>query len=230
MDMASRMPFLFLSHYFTIDMGQNIGLPNFAGDQPGNTYYFTPLILFLFGVKDNYRLDGMDNMDAFLWHKKEGKCGYNNITLCLYSFYKSRGFSNWSNCGYLTMVADNCTGQNKNETVMWFPLLLLEASIFPEVCVIFLVKDHTKKACNWMFNILKLDYRSCNIYTFDKMVKHLDTNKKVSVREINLCEFYDFYSVLRQYYWLLKSGETIWTHVFSILSNKYGKKPTVLIK
>ena len=81
-----------------------------------------------------------------------------------------------------------------------------------------------------MFNLLKLDYKSRNIYTFDEMVFRLDANSQVSAREIKLCEFLNLYTVFIQYYWLLKSEETSQTHVFSIPSNKYGRKPTVWVK
>ena len=34
-------------------MGQNLCIPNFKDEQPGDTYYLTPLTILLFGVVDN---------------------------------------------------------------------------------------------------------------------------------------------------------------------------------
>ena len=58
--------------------------------------------------------------------------------------------------------------------------------------MIILVKGHTKNACDRIFNLLKLDYRSFNIFTSDKMISHLDVNAQISVREMKSCEFFDF--------------------------------------
>ena len=56
--MANRLPSLFRCKVLTIDMGQNLCLPNFEAKQPGDTtYYFSPLtiLVLLFGVVDNAR-------------------------------------------------------------------------------------------------------------------------------------------------------------------------------
>jgi hypothetical protein len=34
------------------DYTQNVGLPHFGGEQPGDTYHFSPLTIFLFGLVD----------------------------------------------------------------------------------------------------------------------------------------------------------------------------------
>ena len=92
------------------------------------------------------------------------------------------------------------------------------------------MKGHTKNACNWMFNLLKLDYRKRNIFTFDDMVRHLDANSHVSISFISLNEFFCFFEVLQTYYRSLKIGETTRLHVFEIKSKKHGRSITVLIK
>ena len=50
---ANRLPSLFHPKVLTIDMGQNLCLPNFEAKQPGDTYYFSPLTILLFWVVDN---------------------------------------------------------------------------------------------------------------------------------------------------------------------------------
>ena len=52
-DIANHLPSLFWRKVLTIDMGQNLCLPNFEAEQPGDTYYFSPLTILLFGVVDN---------------------------------------------------------------------------------------------------------------------------------------------------------------------------------
>ena len=38
------------------------------------------------------RLCGDNHMDALIWDERDGKCGANNIALCLLKFYQKRGF------------------------------------------------------------------------------------------------------------------------------------------
>ena len=44
---------------YTADYSQNMGLPNFAGEQPGETYYYSPLQAFVFGVVENGFIAGL---------------------------------------------------------------------------------------------------------------------------------------------------------------------------
>jgi hypothetical protein len=41
-------------HYcFTIDYAQNLMIPNLGDTQPGDTYYFSPKNVYIFGIADN---------------------------------------------------------------------------------------------------------------------------------------------------------------------------------
>jgi len=88
----NELPYHKLDHCLTIDMGQNLGFPHFEAEQVGDTYYFTPLNVFVFGVNDNSQPNGSDKMNAYVWHEKDGRRGANNIGSCLYKDYKLRGF------------------------------------------------------------------------------------------------------------------------------------------
>ena len=118
-DIENNVPSIFRRKVITIDMGQNLGLPNFEGEQPGDTYYFSPLTVLLFGIVDNATDDGFDRMDAYIWREQDGDRGANNICSCLYKYFKMRGWLQ-RNYGELSIVADNCGGQNKNRVVVRF--------------------------------------------------------------------------------------------------------------
>lgn len=53
LDFSNNIPTCFRRNVLTIDMGQNLGLPNLEAEQCGDTYYFSPLTCYLFGVVDN---------------------------------------------------------------------------------------------------------------------------------------------------------------------------------
>ena len=228
-EVARNVPFKERNHCLTIDMGQNLALPNFAAEQVGDTYYLTPLTIFVFGVNDDSRPDGTsDHMNAYIWSEGVGKRGANNIASCLLKDYRKRGyFDGGHNTGSLNIIADNCGGQNKNEDVIRFHVWIVEAGWFPEVNLIFLVKGHTKNACDRMFNLLKQEYHNKNIETFNELVSILDKNKFVKVDVMLSNEFLNFSPVLNKYYRSLKSGETNRTHVFTV---KNSRNPTLLLK
>eukprot|EP00957_Ditylum_brightwellii_P209111 15360387-Ditylum_brightwellii.AAC.1 len=111
----------FSKHHFclTMDMGQNLFNPALNAEQVGDTFYLTPITVLVFGVNDNSRPgpDCNDLMNVYLWNEADGRRGSNNITLCLLKDYKKRGFFNGTTNNSLVVIADNCSGHNKNEEV-----------------------------------------------------------------------------------------------------------------
>ena len=174
-------------------MGQNLSLPNLEGEQPGNTYYFSPLTAYLFGVVDNATDDGDDRMRCYTWLEGEADRGANNICSCLLKDFKSRGFLDQENYGSLTIIADNCGGQNKNKHVVRFLMWLVEMHYFPEINLFFLVKGHTKNACDRLFNLVKLDYHKQNTFIMEELLECLNKNEFVTCERMEKDEFFDFF-------------------------------------
>jgi hypothetical protein len=73
----------------------------------------------------------------------------------------------------LTILANKCSGQNKNNTVLKLTLLLVERGYFKEVTVLSFIHGHTKNACNWMFNIKKKKYHESNTSAFSQIKERL---------------------------------------------------------
>ena len=231
LDISNHLPSLFRQKVLTIDMGQNLCLPNFEAEQPGDTYYFSPLTILLFGVVDNATEDGKDRMNAYIWREFDGARGANNIASCLLKDLKLRGCFDRPNFSELTYVADNCGGQNKNRTVIRFLMWLVENRIFPQVKILFLVKGHTKNAADRMFNLLKLSYHKQNIFSYDKMEEVLNKNQFVDVHKMKPEEFFDHEKWQNLHYRKPTGGEFKQTHVFTIKRGG-GRNggPTVLMK
>ncbi len=68
---------------FVCNYGQNMELPIFDQDQPGCSYYFSPLGVQNFGVVGQAYVDYdgkiCDHMHAHVYHEGVGKKGTNNI-------------------------------------------------------------------------------------------------------------------------------------------------------
>ncbi len=69
----------------------------------------------------------------------------------------------------LNIVFDNCSGQNKNNTVLKLAAWLMAMGYFKSVQFIFLVVGHTKNPADRLFNSLKHDYRKQSLFTIDEL-------------------------------------------------------------
>ena len=70
---------------FVADYGQNVELPIYNSEQPGTTYYFSPLTVFNLGVVNHAHMyyDGCvsEHMHAHLYHEGVGKKGQTVLLL-----------------------------------------------------------------------------------------------------------------------------------------------------
>eukprot|EP00957_Ditylum_brightwellii_P058577 4442375-Ditylum_brightwellii.AAC.1 len=132
LDITHHLPSLNCRNNLTIDMGQNLALPNFEAEQPRDMYYFLPLTVLLFGVVDNvHSEDGKIRMNAYTWQEFEGDQGANNTESCLLMDLKQCGWLQQTNLKGFTYIADNCARQNKNKNIIRFMICLVENKIFP---------------------------------------------------------------------------------------------------
>lgn len=150
------------------DYCQNLGLPHFGGEQPGDTYYYSPLAVYCFGVVDATATP--DRLLAYGYTEDQGAKGGNNVASLLMKALKDLGWLMDGKCGKsLSVIMDNCAGQNKNGHVLRLALWLVKLQYFRRVEFIFYVRGHTKNACDRMFNLLKKRYHQSNIYSVPRL-------------------------------------------------------------
>ena len=94
-----------------MDYSQNISLPQVGQSQPGKTYYWSPLKVFLFGIV-NCGVPGGE-LDSYVYHEGQGKKGMTNVASLLMLFPKQKG---WLNdllendaAKVLNIIMDNCS-------------------------------------------------------------------------------------------------------------------------
>ena len=126
-----------------------------------------------------------------------GKKGVNNVASLLMKTIRTMGIIRDDIVGgELTIVFDNCSGQNKNNTILKFLVFLVEMKYFKKVQLLFLIVGHTKNACDHLFNALKNLYRQENIYTFPQLLTRLDKSDKMTVTESVEADFLYWDSLL----------------------------------
>lgn len=119
----------------------------------------------------------------------------------------------------MIVVYDNCTGQNKNNTMLKLLAWLAELGYFKKVTFIFLIVGHTKNAADRLFNQLKRLYRLENIFTMKQLLERLSASKQVTVHEAKPEDFNDYTEFLNRYYSDFKSIIKK-NHVFSCSYSK----------
>ena len=201
-------------YVFVADYSQNIELPFFGNSQPGDTYYFSHLKVNVFGVVDCCIPGG--SLGAHVYHKGNGKKGGNNVASLLMKEFQEKGLLRKDKRGKeLTILMDNCAGQNKNNMVLRLALYLVEAEFFEKVSFAFYIVGHTKNACDRWFNTLKKQYRRSNIYTYNALLSSLDTHENIRVSNYKTGDFRDYDSFLNKFYKKLEGGSVAVNHIFT---------------
>jgi hypothetical protein len=159
---------------FVGDYAQNLYIPNFASEQPGETYYFSPLNCYCFGMVDCSAVPA--RLAAMLYTEDAGKKGGNNVASLIWYNLKRLGIVGTNEpFKELNIVMDNCGGQNKNRMVLRLLHYLVKKKVAVVARIIFLVRGHTKNDCDRLFNIMKKEYRKSNVYTpsdLKRCIKH----------------------------------------------------------
>ena len=69
------------------DYCQNLDLPHFGCEQPGETYYYSPLSVSVFGLADH----ATEVLDAHVYTEATGKKGGNNVSSLIFKKLKDDG-------------------------------------------------------------------------------------------------------------------------------------------
>ena len=111
------------TYMFVVDYGQNMEVPIFNSEQPGPTYYYSPVGVYNLGVVNHAHVH--DNgtigkhMYAHIYNESVGKKGANNVaSLIVKTLRQLNLLQDDAAGGALYIIFDNCSGQNKNNTVL----------------------------------------------------------------------------------------------------------------
>jgi hypothetical protein len=124
----------------------------FGSAQPGQTYYFTPKQINIFGI-----VDCNQEKEVLYGHcqgEADDQKGGNNVASLLMKPLEDRSLLLGVKQRRLNFVMDNCSGQKKNNMVLRRAAYLVAKGYLSQVGL-FLVVGHTKNLANCLFNICK---------------------------------------------------------------------------
>ena len=232
-------------HCITLDYCMNVEVPHLGAEQPGITYYLQKYNGYILGIVNSaHEFADADEeekfghfMNAYLYEEWEGGKGSNNVaSLLLKSLYDEGMIQEDADGkpitgGSLSVFCDNCSGQNKNNTVLRMAAFLVECGYFKKVEVVFLIVGHTKNACDRLFNSMKARYRALNVMSFTELLPILNASSLVTVHHVSHKDFQDWTTLFDQYY--RKITGILINHIFevkteNVRTNANGKKSVVM--
>ncbi len=198
---------------YTIDYAQNTMMPHFGDEQPGETYYYSPVNVYTLGVV-NCGLKPM-KLYAHTYFEDEAKKGGNNVASLIYRQLCCDGFLTVprKHVKEINFVFDNCGGQNKNRMVLRMLVYLVRRKVCDMARAIFLIKGHTKNDCDRMFNLMKKEYRKRNSYTPKDVIDNLSQHPDVKVLRAQVNHFRNWDAFFDKY--MHKTEKIKNNHVFT---------------
>ncbi|XP_077076123.1 uncharacterized protein LOC143729024 [Siphateles boraxobius] len=141
--------------HYSFDFAQQLHYPH-NPMQPGPIFFKTPRKCAVFGVVT----EGLPQMVIFLLDEASitGK-GANCVISLLDYFFENYGVKET----HLHLHADNCSGQNKNNSLVQYLLWCVVTGKHQRITLSFMVAGHTKFAPNSMFGLFKRKYRNSKV-------------------------------------------------------------------
>ncbi|XP_053391377.1 uncharacterized protein LOC128554153 [Mercenaria mercenaria] len=144
---------------YSFDFAQQLFYPHHA-QQVGPLYFKTPRKCQCFGVCS----EGAGTQVFYLIDEADctGK-GANCVTSLLHHHFQHHGFGE----EHVQLQMDNCSGQNKNNTVLWYGLWRTMTGLHKTVEFSLMEAGHTKFSPDWHFGVFKSKWRHCTVETLD---------------------------------------------------------------
>ena len=132
-------------------------------------------------------------MHCHVYNKGVAKKGAINVALLIVKTLRQLNLlQDDSAGGELNIIFDNCSGQNKNNTVLRLAAWLKQMGYFKKVKFVFLIVGHTKNAADRLFNSLKHEYHKENIFTMQALFDCLSVSDSVMVVSSVAKDFLDY--------------------------------------
>ncbi len=198
-------------------------LTMYNNEQPGCTYYFIPLSVYNLGVVNHAHIYDdrwvSEHLHCHVYTEGIGKKGANNVALLITKTLQKLNLLCKDSVGNeLNIIFDNCSCQNKNNTVLKLPAWLMAMGYFKEIHFMLLVVGHAKNLADRLFNLLRQEYRKQNLFIFDKLVRALDKSLLLTIHPTMAEDFLNYSKLLDSLYRPLL-GNIKTNHIFSCSDN-----------
>ena len=130
-----------------------------------------------------------------------GDCGKeaNTVISQLHFFFAHHGLREME----VFLHADNCTGQNKNNAMLWYLAWRVMMGLHTQITLSFLVVGHTKFSPDWCFGLFKRLYRRTEVGSLQAIAQVVNNSASCNAAQLVVDEvgntivpFFDWVSFL----------------------------------
>jgi hypothetical protein len=197
------------------DYAQNLGIPHFGKEQPRDMCHYSPLTINVFGLVDLSR--SPNPLDCYAYQEYMGKKGSNNVaSLFMHNIHRHGMLQDYSPAERLTIIVDNCSGQNKNNHVLQFVAYLAEIKFFRNVEFVFYVRGHTKNTCDQLFNEMKICFHKDQVHSYRVALGVLNSQPNVTMTDATEDMFNDYGKMIDTFYCNFEAGTIRINHIFKM--------------
>lgn len=145
------------------DFAQNVGYPS-SPQQPGSAYFKSLRKCGIFGIFNA----GTKEQHNYLIDEAQDVGKGPNCVISMLDHYLSKHSSEED---VVTLFADNCVSQNKNNVMLHYLSDRVQRGLNKRIELDFLLTGHTKFAPDRMFGILKVRFSKSNVDDYEDLVK-----------------------------------------------------------
>jgi hypothetical protein len=114
----------------------------------------------------------------------------------------------------LSVVMDNCGGQNKNNNVLRLAPHLIKMGYFRSCEFDFYIRGHTKNVCDRLFNQMKIRFHKRDLYLYKNLLEIIGAQENVTIIDATEDFFLDYGKFLDEHYNSFKAGTINKNHIF----------------
>jgi len=150
-----------ITMHYSFDFAQQVHYP-FSSQQRGKEFFKKARKCQIFGVC----AEALPRQVFFLIDESEfiGK-GSRTVISLIDAFFRLHGLGEKT----VQLHADNCTGQNKNNYVMWYLMWRVMNGLHKRITLSFMMPGHTKFEPDGYFGLFKIKYRRSTIDCFQDL-------------------------------------------------------------
>ncbi|XP_062605029.1 uncharacterized protein LOC134268076 isoform X2 [Saccostrea cucullata] len=200
--------------HYSWDFAQQVHIPHHA-QQVGPIYFKTPRKCHVFGICS----EGSGKQTFYLIDEASnpGK-GANSVTSMVHHYFDKFGHGETD----IKVHFDNCTGQNKNNVVLWYGLWRVLTGLHRTIEYSMMVAGHTKFEPDWHFGVWKVHWRNTYAETISQVAESVRTSSRSghNIPQVvgdgeDPVLFYEWKNYLQVYFKPLKIQESL--HVGKML-------------
>nr|XP_022294254.1 uncharacterized protein LOC111104539 isoform X2 [Crassostrea virginica] len=198
--------------HYSFDYAQQVHYPHYA-QQVGPLFFKTPRKCQCFGTQIFYLVDEAQHSNK----------GANTVTSMLHHHFMYHGLGEKD----VKLHMDNCSGQNKNNTVIGYGLWRVMTGLHDTVEFSMMEAGHTKFNPDWHFGLWKVKWRHSTVETLDELAASVSKSSRNGHNIPQLVDdpavpvlFYDWATFFKRIFKPIPSLKTY--HHFRIDNNHPG--------